>query len=507
MDEQSPEQRHSAGRRRFARSGTDPFNSPMHRRDPAPPARSRSRACGRAVVLGGSIAGLMAARVLSDHADEVVIIEADELDAGVGARRGVPQSDQLHGLLDMGRVQFDRWFPGFSAELIAAGAELGEGAALRMYIDGVEKVSVPDNTVISATRPFIEGHLRRRMQQCDRVRWIHGRARGLDIDDTRVTGCRDPPAGSAAPETVSSDLVVDATGRGSRLSDWVTKAGWPAPKTDRMDIDLGYATALFRRGPELGDVVAVHSLASPVAPGQPQADSMAVSRVEDNRWIVVIAGYAEHRPTNDREDFLRRLNASEVSAFRTIAESCTLLGEIDAYRMPHSRRTNFHQLDRFPGGLVAAGDAVASFNPVYGQGMASAALHASCLSAYLSSQPDLRQPAREYFKHVAVIVDAAWGVSTMGDLALPHVQGPYPRGYRIAKFLGERIARASIVDARVNALFLDVIHMRRHPKVFSSPRALLLVERGLRRRAVPQPHATREQTGVRVPRTSNVMDM
>jgi 2-polyprenyl-6-methoxyphenol hydroxylase-like FAD-dependent oxidoreductase len=132
--------------------------------------------------------------------------------------------------------------------------------------------------------------------------------------------------------------------------------------------------------------------------------------------------------------------------------------------------------------LIAAGDAVASFNPIYGQGMTSAALHASCLSAYLRSEPALDQPAREYFEQVRVVVDAAWQVSTFADLELPHVDGPYPRGYRVAKWISGLVFSAAAEDSRLNTQFNRVTTMLDHPSALARPRTLL---RALGRSVLP----------------------
>ncbi|MDT5041124.1 MAG: hypothetical protein QOE51_2109 [Actinoplanes sp.] len=132
-----------------------------------------------------------------------------------------------------------------------------------------------------------------------------------------------------------------------------------------------------------------------------------------------------------------------------------------------SRRRDFHRLDRFPSRVTAAGDAVASFNPVYGQGMTSAMLHASCLSEYLCNDPDLTRPARSYFADVRVIVDAAWQVSTMSDLALPHVEGPYPKGYKAIRWASGLIFKASLRDRAMSQQLDKVTAMLAHPS--SSP--------------------------------------
>jgi len=161
--------------------------------------------------------------------------------------------------------------------------------------------------------------------------------------------------------------------------------------------------------------------------------------------------------------------------FGQVATTAERVGEVITYHQADSRRRDFHRLRRFPARLVAAGDAVASFNPVYGQGMTSAMLHASCLSEYLRGEPDLAKPASSYFADVKVIVDAAWQVSTTADLALPHVDGPYPRGYRVVRWLSGLIFNASTRDQTVNHQLALVTSMLAHPSALISSRLLLRV--------------------------------
>jgi 2-polyprenyl-6-methoxyphenol hydroxylase-like FAD-dependent oxidoreductase len=136
---------------------------------------------------------------------------------------------------------------------------------------------------------------------------------------------------------------------------------------------------------------------------------------------------------------------------------------VTTYRQGDSRRRDFAACDRLPARLVAVGDAVASFNPIYGQGMTSAALHASCLSEWLRSDPDLDARAKGFFALQKVVVDSAWQTSATPDLALPHVGGPYPRGYRAAQWVTEQIVDASVTDVEIARRFDAVTFMTAHP--------------------------------------------
>lgn len=441
----------------------------------------------RAVVLGGSIAGLMAARVLSDHADQVLIIEPDDLAAldvpddritadpvgAVAPRPGVPQGSQVHALLPSGQTQLERWFPGFVEAALAAGAVNPPPETLRFYLDGDLRRDPPTGPAaqgLISSRPFLEALIRHRVLGRANVRTVQGRADGLKITGGAVTGVRYLAAGSADGADEPADFVVDASGRSSRLGDWIAEHGFPRPPMQRMGIKLNYATALYRRppNPEVWTTISIDT------PGSGRTARIAgFTPIEGDRWTMLISGYADDRPTRDADDYRRRCEQDFPPEFGEVAATAERAGEVITYHQADSRRRDFHKLDRFPARLVAVGDAVASFNPVYGQGMTSAMLHASALSEYLRTGPDLTQPARPYFRDAKVIVDAAWQVSTMADLALPHVDGPYPKGYRAIRWAGDLIFRASAKDPVVNRRLGQVTTMLAHPSALTSPGLLL----------------------------------
>jgi 2-polyprenyl-6-methoxyphenol hydroxylase-like FAD-dependent oxidoreductase len=311
---------------------------------------------------------------------------------------------------------------------------------------------------------------------CDNVRMIRGRATGLRFAAGRVIGVACEQDGQGRIE--DADFVVDATGRSSRLGDWLERGGWQRPPARRMNVDLNYATAVFSRGDELNGVTSAVAFESSTA--EQAGGGTALVAIEDQRWMLVVAGYVEDRPSRDPEDFARRAR-QQPSLFGEVVTKTRMTEPVVTFRQAESIRRDFHRLDRLPGGLVAAGDAVASFNPVYGQGMTSAILHASCLSAYLRSGARPAGPATGYFARVRTVVDAAWQTSTFADLALPHVAGPYPRGYRIASRLSGLIAQASVTDAEINSTFLRVTNMVVHPSVLVRPAILLRAARAVRR--------------------------
>ncbi|RLK25435.1 2-polyprenyl-6-methoxyphenol hydroxylase-like FAD-dependent oxidoreductase [Micromonospora sp. M71_S20] len=440
------------------------------------PPDQASPVIGRAVVVGGSVAGLLAARVLSDYAESVVIVDRDDPHA-TGGRPGVPQGTQLHALLPGGFLQLEHLFPGFREQAVARGAVEAPPAARRSYLDGRLKVVVPDDAdSLAGTRPLLEDLIRQRVLRLPNVKTITARATGLVCDGAAVTGVRCEAGGTAGVE--SGDLVVDAMGRSSRVSEWLEQAGWERPALRRMTVNLNYATALFRRreaDPAATVVMALHTpgMSSDVA-------GAAFFAVEDGRWMAMMAGYGDNRPGRTAADFVRRLREQFPPEFGDVAGN-ELLGDVRTYRHADSRRRDFHALKRLPAGLVSVGDAVASFNPVYGQGMTAAALHAACLSTYLRSGPDLGAPAHRFFALQKVVVDVAWSMSTSADLALPHVDGPYPRGYRLSSWVSRRIVTATVTDVPTARRFNEVVSMRAHPSSLATPGVLLGALRANRR--------------------------
>lgn len=436
----------------------------------------------RALVLGGSVAGLAAAAMLAEHAREVLIVEPDRLGSEPAVRGGVPQSGHSHLLLGRGRQALDALLPGMSADLIAAGAQLVDPRTdAGWYLDGLKRTPVPGDSLVSLTRPLLESRIRSRVLDLPQVSILPGRATGLTVTGTRVDGALVQRDGTTSAERVGADLVVDATGRSSRLTSWLTALGYPAPPKQRVAVEIGYGTCFFRReeGQRVADVMMAHSVRSGRG-GRPGAGS--VSPVEGGRWMVLITGFAAQQPVRDLDDFMDRCLRDPAPPIRLVAETCEPVSDVAVYRFADNVRRDFHQMPNMPGALVAVGDAVASFNPVYGQGMTSALLHAEALSRWLRSGPRLERPAGAYFRRVGKLVDAAWTTSAGNDRLLPHVRtGPLSRRDLLHVRLSQMIAIGSLTDPKVAEIFYDVVNMRTHPRRMRQPDVVWRAARASRR--------------------------
>ncbi len=435
----------------------------------------------RGLVLGGSVAGLLAARVLSDHASEVVIVERDDLGVGTATRRGVPQGDQVHGLLARGLEQIEALFPGITHEMFDDGAEVADpGVDCHWYVDGMRKPPSGIGQGVACTRPFLEWHLRRRLTALDGVRVVRGRAEGLTTGAGRIDGVVLSGAGQEG-EQLSGDLVVDCTGRSTRIDAWLTAIGYDAPPQRRVNVDLGYASRFYARAPDerLGGARAVISITEDLD----RARGAVAFPVEGGRWLVTVGGYHHDRPSSDPADYASRLEDDPCIALRQFAHRDDMLSDVTTYRYPSSVRRDFDRCRRLPGGLVGAGDSVVSFNPIYGQGMTSAALHSATLAAYLGSGASPHEPAGKYFRRLRPVINSVWTLSTSADFRLSHVTGDRPRGLWIAHRVNDLYTRATLRDADLHGLFLRVLNLQERPQMMARPDNLVRAHLASRRPA------------------------
>jgi 2-polyprenyl-6-methoxyphenol hydroxylase-like FAD-dependent oxidoreductase len=424
-----------------------------------------------ACVLGGSIAGLLAARVLADHARNVLIVERDEVNMAGRPRTGVPQDRQGHGLLPGGLAQIERWLPGITQEAQDLGGVLVGPQQQAVYLDSHRQVRSGDAQILMGSRPFLESRVRSRVLALPNVSTLRAQATGLEYRDGGVSAVR--YVANGVEDMVGADLVVDAMGRASKLSDWVERDGYDRPRLQRLRTGINYATALFQRAGQPADLDVACSLAQFSPPSAPDGLAVgAVNAIEDSQWLVMLMAYGENRAARSIGAF--RSACAKMPPIYGEAAGGPVTREILTYHQADSRRRDFMGLRRFPARLVSVGDAVASFNPVYGQGISSAALHASCLSDYLTGDPDPAVPAAEFFGLQEVVVDAVWSISAGGDAArLDAIEGAdVPEEVRRQRWATGQLISASLEDEKVAEAFNAVAFMFAHPSSLADPALL-----------------------------------
>jgi 2-polyprenyl-6-methoxyphenol hydroxylase-like FAD-dependent oxidoreductase len=412
----------------------------------------------RAVVLGGSLAGLLTARALSDAYRDVIVVERDVLGSGLNSepRRGVPQGRHVHGLLASGLFAIEDLLPGARDEVAAAGAPVGDMSRnVRMCPNGRRLAQIHIGLLgLAPTRPFLESYVLRRVAALPNVEL----RTGTDIvglvatpDGSRVTGARVQSRGSAE-ETIAADLVVDATGRGSRTPRWLTELGYERPAEERLDVGLTYTSRSYRMAPAAldGDVAII------IGPTVERPRGGAIQVGESDRAMVTLFGILGDQAPTDDEGFLAFAKTLPLPYIYEAIQDAEPLDRPVHFRFPGSVRYRYDALRRFPAGLLVIGDAVCSFNPMYGQGMSVAAVEARLLRDHIAAGgPRWRQ----FFAAIKPVVDVPWRISVGGDLAFPDVPG---KRTAMDRFMNRYIARlhaAGERDATVSTTFVRVANL------------------------------------------------
>ncbi|WP_424217682.1 NAD(P)/FAD-dependent oxidoreductase (plasmid) [Streptomyces sp. BI20] len=424
---------------------------------------------GHALVIGGSIAGLAAARVLADRFARVTVLDRDALPREPGSRRGVPHGDHGHALLLRGRRQLEEFFPGLGGELLAAGAvSFDPGHDLVMHQMGSTRRRFRGtDRGISLTRAALEAGVRRRVTALAGVT-IRDRSSvvALTGGPRRVTGVE-----LDTGETLRADVVVNASGRGGSEPDaLLRRLGAPVPAMDVVKVDVGYTTRLYHRRP--GERLAGDALLHLMAGARGDKRAAAVFAVEGDRWMVTLGGWHRaHAPTDPAgfEDFAARLPGPTVAELVATAEPVAS-APIRKFTFPAARRRRFERMGEVPGGYVVLGDASCSLNPLYGQGMTMAALQAAALGRSLD-RAGHTGPAmvRAQYRATARIVDGPWRMATGQDFTHPETVGPRPRGTALLTWYTERVVLASHVSEPVNRTLMDVQQLLAPPGAVLRP--------------------------------------
>jgi pimeloyl-ACP methyl ester carboxylesterase len=446
-----------------------------------------------AVVIGAGMGGLLAAAALAERFARVTVVERDALDDEPAARRAVPQGRHAHALLPRGQECLEELLPGIGAELIGAGAVPYRPLTQMRFSLGGHQLARGDTGFesIVASRPLIETVLRRRLARLSQVELVaRCDAAGLLTDGGRVAGVRLlRRAPGSAEERVDADLVVAATGRGGRVPAWLEALGCPAPAEERLDVDISYVSLHLALEPgALGDdrLVLVGA-----RPGVPRTLALFVQ--EGGTWLLTLGGFHGHHPPREREAMLAfAATVAPPDVVAAIAAG-TPLDDPVAFRFPASKRRRFRDL---PPRLFPLGDAVCSFNPIYGQGMTVAALQAVALRDALGR--GLEGAERRFFSQADRAIDQAWELAAGADLAQPSVPGRRsPRVRAVNRYLG-RLFAAAEHDPELAVAFLRVSGMVDPAPALLRPRTVRRVLRA-RRPPVPAPERVLRVGGVETP--------
>jgi len=432
-----------------------------------------------AVVIGGSMAGLLAARVLADHFERVTILERDRFPSRPRPRKGVPQARHVHILLWRGQQQLEKLFPGLQHDLEGAGAPCVDWLEdLSAYIfTGLMPRFTSGYQSHPCSRDLLEWAVRRRVSWLPNLEFIEEADAGdliADAAHSRIMGVRyshrDLP-GSAADE-LRADLVVDASGKESRAAQWLQSLGYPAPSETRINSFLGYATRVYQ------SPVDWSGWRSHLVRGLPPGDKRGgmIYAIEDGRWFVTLAGAGRDYPPSDEAGFLDFARSLAVPTLFEALRDAQPISPVYGYRKTENRWRHFERLPRWPDNFVVTGDAVCAFNPVYGQGMTVAALGARLLDETLRGIRADGSSSRlgiDFQGRLAREIKTPWLLATGDDYRYAETEGG--RRIPLTRWMHayvDRVVYAALSDPATYRTFFEVTHLIKPVSALFAPRIL-----------------------------------
>lgn len=386
----------------------------------------------RAVIIGGSLAGLLAARVLVDHFDQVTIIERDHFPATPTFRPGVPQGRHAHFLLVQGRLILERLFPGITSDLKDAGAieiDVTRDLLVNIQTRFMPRVASGNLVTLTMTRELLEWTIRQHLNGYSRVEIVTGYEATNFISNstnTRIVGvrtCPRPIPGEINGQDVTfhAELIVDASGRNSRTPRWLSELGYTPPKETTVNSFAAYATQWYELSSSFNrdwQALAIHHTRSGVVYG-----------VEHNRWVVTLSGAGHDYPPTDQIGFLDFARSLPVPDLHNALQNARPISRIYGFRRNENSLRHYEHLHRWPDRLVVLGDAVCTFNPIYAQGMTTSVLAAvtldKCLGSYFRrrGERELTGFAKYFQKRLAKTNTTPWLMATSEDFRHPATIG------------------------------------------------------------------------------------
>lgn len=379
----------------------------------------------QAVVVGGSLAGMLAARVLAPHFARVLVFDRDELPSEPAPRRATPQAHHVHMLLKGGENAIEVLLPGFCAELEARGSLRVSG--------GLDTLAISE----LGPAPRFESNLRLHSQS----RWllehvvrmlVLARTPNLELrSGVSVRGLvRDAAANrirgvipNAGREPIPAELVVDASGRREEGLHWLEALGLPAPPVESVEVDFGYASMVLELDP--GQQRDWQMLVVAHLP-RVGARGAVILPIEGGRAMCSLGGRAGDYPPTGRERVLEFAASLPDPILAETLRRAKLVTPVSRMIYPANRFRHYERCPELPLGFLPLGDALCSFNPTYGQGMSSAALQAMALHEALTERAPregLREVSARYLARAAEVARMPWRQANYNDFLYPTTDG------------------------------------------------------------------------------------
>ena len=427
-----------------------------------------NRLGSHAIVIGGSIAGLTAARVLSDYFDRVTLFERDRLDDAPAIHKSIPQGNHVHALLYGGEFVLSSFFPGLPEDLEKLGAVpwragrdvVWYGTQGKAY-NLTGSVREPRDLGFAGhvmSRGLLEYLLRKRTLALPNVRLEHGAVQRLIHDNGRVSGVLIDR--ETEPSRHEADLVIDAGGRGSRAPRWLAEMGFAAPEETTIGVDFAYTSTKFRKSASANGMEPIVF----VGGGPPKGVRAAgLFEIENQVWHMSLAGRFGDYPPIDEAGFREFTRSLPSPVLYDLIKDAERIVDITHHRFPTSILRHYERMPSFPAGFLTIGDAICSFNPVYGQGMTSAALQARALQSVLQERSvrgdGLEGLASTFFPKAADVISAPWTLAANFDFAYPQTTGERPPAMAEGARYFAALDALQVEDPAVQRLLVEVFQL------------------------------------------------
>lgn len=450
-----------------------------------------------AVVIGYSLGGACCARVLARACDRVIVIERDELAADVAPRAGVPQGRHAHMILDRGRRELEHFFPGFEKRIVERGGILidpgFEFASLGRM--GWGPRSATTLRAVCATRDLTDATVRELASPPPNVE-IRTRCEviGLRIEQGRITGVEIRDREGQRTETIAASLVVDASGRASKLPAFLEAAGAPVPEETVIDSGTWYATRWFERPAWPSWWKAGIIIPSQLGPGA------LLLPVERDRWIVSIASVGRGQPQIDEANYLDELRKlpSPIIAEAVGAPVSPVYGS----RSTPNRRRHYERLTEPVVGLIPFGDVTCALNPIHGQGVSCTAVCARLFETAVA-EAGAQSPtlASRFIKAQARWLAEPWATATGFDLRFPTTAGKRALAPKLVAPYMRLFAEAVRDDIALLRQIGEVGQLNQPMSTLMAPRVVARVLRSAVRRKLAGARPEASPTGAYPPHT------
>ncbi|WP_372370763.1 FAD-dependent oxidoreductase [Candidatus Uabimicrobium sp. HlEnr_7] len=426
-----------------------------------------------AIILGAGMAGLLSAKVASQHFAKVTLIDKDLFPTDVCPRKGVPQAVHLHVLLQRGLFILNELFSGIENDLVAKGAVQIDWAKDSLWMNPFGWIPRFDSDLIAYTcsRWMLEHTVRERVMAirnitiCPQTEWKDF------IIDAQNEICGVVVEVNKEEQQIHGDLVIDTTGKNSKTIKTLEQHGFPAPPESRINSYLGYGSRHYRIPDGNRDWKQLYIQMKP-----PQSFRGGVLQpIEGNRWIATLIGANKDYPPADEEAFLSFAKSLRSPNFYEAIRNAEPLSKVYCYRNTESRLRHFHKMAKIPIGLVCIGDSVCAFNPVYGQGMTVSAISAQILDSCLNKTSISRsQFSRTFYKKLSKVNSMPWLIANSEDSRILSSSGQKMSfSYKLIHSFLDRVLYSATLQPNIHKSFLKILHMTEPMYSLANPKILL----------------------------------